>query len=52
MTIVADNKVGENAANVVMADDGKGAHVGIATFLIGKKDAQKLKDAIHKEQTV
>lgn len=49
LAIVADNKPGEHADHIVMADDGKGAGVSIPTFLIGQADGQTIKDAIHKE---
>jgi hypothetical protein len=38
-----DNKEGEAAGNVVMADDGTGESVSIPTFLVGMYDGAKLK---------
>ena len=45
--IVADDKQFEDPDYMVMADDGKGESVYIATFLISMYDGMKLKEAIH-----
>ena len=49
LTLVVDNKAGEDPDYLVMADDGSGESVSIPTFMIGLYDGYKLKEAIHKK---
>jgi extracellular elastinolytic metalloproteinase len=45
MSIVADSEE-EKSENLIMADDGSGHTINIPTFIIRKKDSDKLKDTL------
>ena len=47
MTVIADNKE-EDTENLIMADDGSGHSINIPSFIIPKKDADKIKEALTK----
>jgi hypothetical protein len=45
VAIVTDNRE-EHTEDLIMADDGTGASINIPSFLISKKDGDKIKDAM------
>jgi hypothetical protein len=49
MMVVVDNKILENPDFLVMADDGNGESIYIASFLISYHDGLKIKSAIQQE---
>jgi len=44
LAVIIDDKVNENAKNVIMSDDGTGAGIRIPSMIIGYEDGKKLKD--------
>eukprot|EP00347_Sterkiella_histriomuscorum_P000300 403376411 len=49
LAIIADDR-DEYSENLIMADDGNGHSITIPSFIIYKKDADKIKDYLKKEQ--
>jgi hypothetical protein len=54
MVIIADNKAEENITGIIMADDGHGQSLNIPTIMIGKADADKIRNYIvsNPDQTI
>ena len=48
LTLIVDNRDGENPENVIMIDDGTGINIAIPTILISKDDGNVLKEAIQR----
>jgi hypothetical protein len=50
MVIIADNKDGEDLHSIIMADDGNGGTISIPTVMIGKSDADIIRNFIKENQ--